>query len=90
MKLVGKFLELMVKKTNPESFELVKPSKNGRNVYAKIYTRALGKAKRKVSALVEMADKSKKRVSISLEELSDERDLAFLDYITHIWAQLNP
>ena len=49
---------------SPDSFELVKSGKHGQNVYAKIYTRASGKAKCKVSGLVE---ESKKRVSIPLE-----------------------
>ena len=44
------------KKLSPDSFELVKYSKHGCNVYAKIYTRASGKAKCKVSGL---ADDSK-------------------------------
>ena len=48
------------KKLNPDSFELVKSAKHGQNVYAKIYTRASGKAKCKVSGLVKMADKSRK------------------------------
>ena len=60
------------KRLNPDSFELVKSSKHGRNVYAKIYTRASGKAKCKVSGLVEMADKSRKRVPIPLDELINE------------------
>ena len=57
------------KRLSPDSFELVKSGKHGQNVYAKIYTRASGKAKCKVSGLV---DESKKRVSIPLEELIDE------------------
>ena len=57
------------KKLYPDSFELVKSSKHGQNVYAKIYTKASGKAKCKVSGLV---DDSKKRVPIPLEELIDE------------------
>ena len=60
------------KKLNQDSFELVKSSKHGENVYTKIYTRASGKAKCKVSGLVEMADESKKRVPLPLEELIDE------------------
>ena len=56
-------------KLNPDSFELVKSSKHGQNVYAKIYTRASGKAKCKISELV---DKSRKRVLIPLEEITDE------------------
>ena len=55
------------KKLSPDSFELVKSSKHGQNVYAKIYTKASGKAKCKVSELVD-----KRRVSIPLEELIDE------------------
>ena len=53
---------------NPDSFELVKSGKHGQNVYAKIYTKASGRAKCKVSGL----DDSKKRVPIPLEELIDE------------------
>ena len=48
------------KRLNPDSFELVKSSKHGQNVYAKIYTRTSGKAKCKVSGLVEMAESKKK------------------------------
>ena len=59
------------KKLNPDSFELVKSGKHGQDVYTKIYTKASGKAKCKVSGLVEMADNSKKRVPIPLEELID-------------------
>ena len=62
----------MEKNLNPDSFELVKSSKHGRNVYAKIYTKTSGRAKCKVSGLVEMADESRKRVPIPLEELIDE------------------
>ena len=60
------------KKLNPDSFELVKSGKHGQNVHAKIYTRTSRKAKCKVSGLVEMADESKKRVPIPLEELINE------------------
>ena len=49
------------KKLNPDSFELVKSGKHGQNVYAKICTRAYGKAKCKISELVD-----KRRVSIPL------------------------
>ena len=56
------------KRLNPDSFELVKSGKHGQNVYAKIYTKASGKAKCKISGL----DDSKKRVSIPLEELIDK------------------
>ena len=56
------------KRLNPDSFELVKSGKHGQNVCTKIYTRASGKAKCKISGL----DESKKRVSIPLEELIDE------------------
>ena len=49
------------KKLNPDSFELVKSGKHGQNVYAKICTRASGKAKCKISELVD-----KRRVSIPL------------------------
>ena len=38
----------------------------------KIYTRASGRAKYKVSGLVEMADESRKRVPLPLDELIDE------------------
>ena len=55
------------KRLSPDSFELVKSSKHGQNLYAKIYNKASGKAKRKVSKLVD-----KRRVSIPLEELIDE------------------
>ena len=58
---------------SPDSFDLVKLGKHGRNVYAKIYTRASGRVKCKVSELVEMADESRKRVPLPLEELIDER-----------------
>ena len=64
----------------------MKTSKSGRNVYAKICTRASGKAKCNVSALVEVfapagpertrfeetVKVENKRVSIQLEELIDE------------------
>ena len=50
---------LVPKKLSPGSFELVKSSKHGQNVYAKIYTRASGKPKCKISELVD-----KRRVSI--------------------------
>ena len=45
------------KKLSPDSFEPVNSGKHGQNVYAKIYTRASGKAKCKISELV---DNSKK------------------------------
>ena len=57
------------KRLSPDSFELVKLSKHGQNVYAKIYTRASGKAKCEVSELV---DESRKRAPIPLQELIDE------------------
>ena len=60
------------KKLNPDSFDLVKSGKHGRNVYAKIYTRASGRAKCKVSGLVDLADEFRKRVPSPLEELIDE------------------
>ena len=41
------------KRLSPDSFELVKSGKHGQNVYTKIYTRTSGKAKCKVSGLVE-------------------------------------
>ena len=62
----------LVPKIKPESFELVKTSKSGRNVHAKIYTRASGKAKCKVSVLVDDDGNFKKRVPVQLEELMDE------------------
>ena len=55
------------KRLSPDSFEQVKSSKHGQIVYAKIYTRPSGKAKCKVSELVD-----KRRVSIPLQELIDE------------------
>ena len=60
------------KKLSSDSFELVKSGKHGQNVYAKIYTRASMRAKCKVSGLVEMADESRKRVPLPLDELIDE------------------
>ena len=56
------------KRLDPDSFELVKSGKHGQNVYAKIYTKASGKAKCKISELNE----SKKRVSLPLKESIDE------------------
>ena len=56
------------KRLNPDSFKLVKSSKHGQNVFTKIYSKASGKAKCKISELNE----SKKRVPIPLEELIDE------------------
>ena len=53
------------KKLKPEDFELVKDSKVGRSVYAKIYARKSGKAKCRVSL------KSPKN-TIPTEELVDE------------------
>ena len=58
---------LVPKKLSPDSFELIKSSKHGQNVYAKIYTKASGKAECKVSEL----SKSKRRIPIPLEELVD-------------------
>ena len=49
------------KKLNPDSFELVKSGEHGQDVNTKIYTKASGKAKCKISGLVEMADNSKKK-----------------------------
>ena len=46
------------RKLSPDSFELVKSGKHGQNVYAKIYTRTSGKAKCKVSELVDNSQKS--------------------------------
>ena len=65
---------LIGKKLYPESFELVKTSKNGRNVYAKIYTKPSGRAKCKVSASAEVdpEESVKNRAPIQLEELIDE------------------
>ena len=60
------------KKLSPDSFDFIKSSKHGQNVYAKIYTKTSGRAKCKVSGLVEMADKSRKRVLLPSEELIDE------------------
>ena len=60
------------KKLSPDSFDLVKSGKHGCNVYAKIYTRASGRVKCKVSGLVEMADESRKRVPLPLDELINE------------------
>ena len=76
----------LVPRLKSESFELVKTSKSGRNVYTKIDTRASGKAKCKVSALVEdfasagpkgmrfeeTVKVENKSVPIQLEELIDE------------------
>ena len=53
------------RKLKPEEFELVKDSKVGRNIYAKIYTRKFGKIKCRVSL------KSPKD-TIPLDELVDE------------------
>ena len=53
------------KKLRPEEFELVKDSKVGRNVYAKIYTRKSGKVKCCVSL------KSPKN-TIQIDELVEE------------------
>ena len=53
------------KKLKPEEFELVKDSKVGKNVYAKIYTRKSGKVKCRVSL------KSPKN-TIPTDELVDE------------------
>ena len=53
------------KKLKPEDFELIKNSKVGRSVYAKIYARKSGKAKCRVSL------KSPKNM-IQIEELVDE------------------
>ena len=53
---------------SPGSFGLVKSGKHGKNVYAKIYTKASGKAECKVSELSE----SKRRIPIPLEAWVDE------------------
>ena len=45
----GLFPKVNGKKSKPEEFELVKDSKVGRNVYAKIYTRKSGKVRCRVS-----------------------------------------
>ena len=65
------------KKLKPEDLELVKDSKVGRPVYAKIYARKSGKAKCRVSL------KSPKN-KMSVDELVDEnsRDLVSLNCIT--------
>ena len=60
------------KKLRPDSSQLVKSSKHGRNVYTKIYTKTSGRVKCKVSGLVEMADESRKRVPLPLDELINE------------------
>ena len=60
------------KKLSPDSLQLVKSSKHGRNVYTKIYTKTSGRVKCKVSGLVEMADESRKRVPLPSDELIDE------------------
>ena len=65
-------LKVNGKRLSPDSFELVKLGKHGQNIYTKIYTRTSGKAKCKVSGLVEMSDESRKRVPIPIEELIDE------------------
>ena len=57
--------EVNGKKLNPEEFDLVKNSKVGRNVYAKIYTRKSGKVKCRISL------KSPKN-TIQIDELVDE------------------
>ena len=51
--------KLVDKRLSPDYFELVKSGKHEQNVYANIYTTTSGKAKCKVSGLVEMADDSK-------------------------------
>ena len=71
------------KKLNPDSFELVKSSKQGQKVYAKIYTRLSGKAKCKV---LELVDESRKRVPIPLEELID-RSLEGSCILKLMWVQ---
>ena len=53
------------KKLKPEDFELVKYSKVGRSVYAKIYARKSGKAKCRISL-------SSPKNTIPIEELVDE------------------
>ena len=58
-------LKVNGKKLKPEDFELVKDSKVGRSVYAKVYARKSGKAKCRVSL------KSPKN-TIPIEELVDE------------------
>ena len=72
------------KKLSPDSFELVKSSKHGQNIYAKIYAKASGKAKCKVSELVD-----KRRVSILLEELNDKsfEGSCILSFIKLMWVQ---
>ena len=70
-------------KLKPEEFELVKDSKVGRNIYAKIYMRKSGKVKCRVSL------KSPKD-TIPIDELVDEtlRGLASLGCIMLTWDQL--
>ena len=75
------------RKLKPEEFELVKDSKVGRNVHAKIYTKKSGKVKCWVSF------KSPKD-TIPIEELVDENFegsciLGSLGCIMLTWDQLN-
>ena len=53
------------KKLKPEDFDLVKDSKSGRSVYAKIYSKKSGKAKCRISL-------GSPKNTISIEELVDE------------------
>ena len=53
------------KKLKPEDFDLVKDSKSGRSVYAKIYSRKSGKAKCRISL-------GSPKNTINIEELVDE------------------
>ena len=53
------------KRLKPEDFDLVKDSKSGRAVYAKIYSRKSGKAKCRISL-------GSPNNTISIEELVDE------------------
>ena len=53
------------KKLKPEDFDLIKDNKSGRAVYAKIYSRKSGKAKRRISL-------GSPKNTINIEELVDE------------------
>ena len=73
------------KKLKPEDFELVKDSKVGRSVYAKIYARKSGKAKCRVSL-----KSPKNTIPIENWWMRTSRDLVSLSCITLTWDQLNP
>ena len=57
--------EINGKKLNPKDFDLLKDSKSGRSVYAKIYSRKSGKAKCRISL-------ESPKNTINIEELVDE------------------